>query len=265
MLLATIDEFALLILPFVIGGFGQWLIQSFTRLRHRERAIYRIACLAGAVTGLLFAFGIVGPSDLMEALMALVLVGAWATFFWYGVLAVIVFGWEYTIGALFRASSRRRENRQRQQEEVRRAQQEREQARQLAAYRSEQSTRQQAEQSRRDDARFELRAYYDSHPELLQKLPPNRFERYLNEDLSDQHPAEKVEERAQKLLAMMEQMLGGRKSQQWQSEEDIVEHYTNAMQKYGAAGMYSQMELETLQSELRMKMHRELEDFRNGS
>ncbi len=121
----------------------------------------------------------------------------------------------------------------------------------------------QHEQSVRQDARFEVRAYYDAHSEIAAKLSPERLDRYLAEDLADTHPAEKVRERAEKLIEMMREMGGGR-TQRWNSEEEIVAHFTEAMQRYGEAGCYSQAEIETLQSEVRMQMHRQLEEFRRG-
>ena len=116
---------------------------------------------------------------------------------------------------------------------------------------------------RRDAARYECQVFYDTHPEIAQALPPERFQQYFKTYLSDRETPETVEARSKDFVERMSSMIGGEKEKQWSTEDDIVNHFSEAMEQYRRSGLYNDDELESLQTDLRVEMHEELTKFRS--
>lgn len=209
MLLAAFDGLSIFILLAVLGWLGHLLIQSLSRLKSRERLIYRAACCLAVVSGLfMFGWGLEresapNPDTVLGLLIPAIATALISAFGWYFAVAVLYFVWEYVVAVPLRMMSQFSE-RKRQwldrrgreadaaRDELRRAEQRRSAA--------EQRSQEQTCQSRREDARAECDALYAlAAPEIGSRFSKQDFNEFLTKYMSDASPPEAVEQRAEQL------------------------------------------------------------------
>lgn len=235
----SVDLWSLLILTIVLNVVGNWTCQSSSRLLLWSQR-------AGVGVFLLWLFwsitewGIDTPGDFLPTVLQGAVVGAFVT----GLLRIVlpVASWLYETclvsprrrlrTVMERWNHRRAEQRRSTDRPPRKSPQQEQAERET---REQEERRRRVEQARRQALEYELRLFYDQFRlELREKFPQEQFESYFKTFLTDSTPVEIYEQRAEQLRQMLRDRLdlsGAEHRPEFQSIEQILEHFRQQMER----------------------------------
>lgn len=252
----------------ILAGAGHWLCGSTSRMSRLQPRIGSFSMAIGLVSGVvgILFFGQSRSGISGEDLVTGLFTGGLIAMGVYLILTLLVFAWLYLAMPVFRWLGRRRKRRRdrraaRREAKIQRKRDEEWQAAQPAA--SQAAAAQKKEAQRRDDARFACQVEYDRLAPLLDgRFTSDRLKSYFERYLDESRPAEEVEERADQLKAMMEELAGSRPSRKSATEslKELRQEYSERRSAIEAAG-FDEEEAAALIASLAREEERAIREF----
>ncbi len=223
-----------------------------------------IGLVSGVVGILVFEQSRSGISG--EELVAGLFIGVLIAMGVYLILTLLVFAWLYLVQPVFHWLGARRQRRRdrraaRREAKLQRQRDEEWHAAQPAAARA--AAAEKKDTQRRDDARFACQVEFDRLAPLLDgRFSSDRLNSYLERYLDDSRPVDEVEERAEQLQAMMEELAGSRPSHKSATEslKELRQEFSERRSAIESAG-FDEEEAAALIASLAREEERAIREF----